>query len=184
MARSIRLRGVLSPDGPADGQRERGTWRPTEPLTPPRSTVEAVRAMQVGAVLSLLEVVRAVLTRGQLRAAFDAEAHSQNRSLNAHDLDAVVTVGLSVSVVVGMLGALVWWWQSRVTARGSKWGRIASCVLLAAALVGFFGGLIPTAGPFARMSAMLLLAAGVFAVVRLWHRDSSAWISYQSTPQD
>ncbi len=184
MASRIPWRGALSYDGPGDGRRERATWRPTQPIVPPRSIVEAVRAMQVGAVLSLVEVVRAVLTRSDLRAAFDAEAHRQNRTLNAHDLDAVVTVALSVSVIVGLLAAAVWWWQSRVTARGSKWGRIVSCVLLAAALVGFFGGLLPTAGPFARVTAALLLVLGAFAVVRLWHRDSSAWIRYQSTPQD
>jgi hypothetical protein len=45
----------------------------------------------------------------------------------------------------------------------------------------FFGGLLPTAGPLARTLAVVLLMVGVFAVVRLWHRDSSAYIRYRSS---
>lgn len=183
MARQISWRGVLSPDRPGTGRPERAVWRPGTPLTPPAATVEAVRAMQAGAILSLVEVVRAWLTRGSLRDAFAQAASTQGRAATPEELDRLVTVALTVSTVVGLLAAVLWFWMSRVTARGSKWGRIGACLLLALALGIFFGGLLPTAGLFHQVLAVVLLLVGVWAVVRLWHPDSSAWIRYQTTPQ-
>lgn len=183
MARQISWRGVLSPDRPGTGRPERAVWRPGTPLAPPASVVEAVRAMQAGAVLSLVEVVRAWLTRGSLRDAFTQAASTQGRAATPEELDRLVTVALTVSTVVGLLAAVLWFWMSRVTARGSKWGRIGACVLLALAVGIFFGGLLPTAGLFHQVLAVVLLLVGVWAVVRLWHPDSSAWIRYQTTPQ-
>jgi hypothetical protein len=139
--------------------------------------------MQAGAILSLVEVVRAWLTRGSLHDAFAQAASTQGRSATPEELDRLVTVALTVSTVVGLLAAALWFWMSRVTARGSKWGRIGACVLLALALAIFFGGLLPTAGLFHQVLAVVLLLVGVWAVVRLWHPDSSAWIRYQTTPQ-
>lgn len=183
MARQISWRGVLSPDRPGTGRPERAVWRPGTPLTPPAATVEAVRAMQAGAILSLVEVVRAWLTRGSLRDAFAQAASTQGRAATPEELDRLVTVALTVSTVVGLLAAVLWFWMSRVTARGSKWGRIGACLLLALALGIFFGGLLPTAGLFHQVLAVVLLLVGVWAVVRLWHPDASAWIRYQTTPQ-
>jgi hypothetical protein len=139
--------------------------------------------MQAGAVLSLVEVVRAWLTRGSLRDAFAQAASTQGRAATPEELDRLVTVALTVSTVVGLLAAALWFWMSRVTARGSKWGRIGACLLLALALGIFFGGLLPTAGLFHQVLAVVLLLVGAWAVVRLWHPDSSAWIRYQTTPQ-
>ena len=48
----------------------------------------------------------------------------------------------------------------------------------------FFGGLLPTAGLFARTFALALLLVGAWTLVRLWHRDSSAYIKYQNNPQE
>jgi hypothetical protein len=184
MARTIRWRGVLSPDGPGDGRAEPATWQPTDPVRPPRSIVEAVRAMQVGAALSVLEVVRALVFRGDLRDAFLGELAREGRTVDPADVDAVVTLALTVTTVIGVVAASLWFTLSRVTARGSRWGRIVASVLLAAGFGLFFAGGQATAGPLARWLAVLQLLVGVLAVVRLWHRDSSAWIRYQSSPQD
>jgi hypothetical protein len=183
MARQISWRGVLSPDRPGASDPERVRWRPGSPLVPPGSVVEAVRAMQAGAVLSLLEVLRAWLTRPALRDAFAQAASTQGRAATPDELDRLVTVALTVSTVVGLASAAVWFWMSRVTARGSKWGRLGACLLLALALGVFFGGLLPTAGLLHQVLALVLLLLGVWAVVRLWHPDSSAWIRYQTRPQ-
>lgn len=139
--------------------------------------------MQAGAVLSLLEVLRAWLTRSSLRDAFAQAASTQGRAATPDELDRLVTVALTVSTVAGLLAAAVWFWMSRVTARGSKWGRLGACVLLVLAFGVFFGGLLPTAGLLHQVLAVVVLLVGVWAVVRLWHPDSSAWIRYQTTPQ-
>lgn len=184
MARQISWRGVLSPDAPGDGGRGRLPWRPADPLQPPRSIVEAARLMQFAAVLNVLEIARALLTRGALRRAFAAEARAGGARVTEADLDRIVALSLSVTVIVGVGAAVVWVLMARATLRGSRWGRWVACVLFVLALVGFFGGLLPTAGLFARVFAVSLLVLGAWALVRLWHRDSSAWIRYRTQPQE
>jgi hypothetical protein len=185
MARQISWRGILSADRAGDGRPERDTWRPRrgEPIRPPASILEAVRAMQLGAVLNVVEVVRAFATKGALRDAFAAEVRRQGTRATPADLDRLVTISLTVITVVALLSAVLWVVMARVTARGSKWGRIIATALLPLALGMFAGGLLPAAGPFARVLALLLLMVGAWAVIRLWHRDSSAYIRYQTTPQ-
>jgi hypothetical protein len=184
MARQISWRGVLSPETPGDGRGERLPWRPADPVQPPRSIVDAARLMQFGALLCVLEVPRALLTRGDLRRAYAGEARLQGAQVTGADLDRVVALSLSITVIVAVGSAVLWFLMARVTVRGSRWGRWGACVLFALALVVFFGGLLPTAGLFARVFALALLVIGAWALVRLWHRDSSAWIRYRSQPQD
>jgi hypothetical protein len=184
MARQIRWRGVLSPDGAGDGRPEVQTWRPGSPLVPPRSIVESVRLMQFGAALEVLEVIRGFLTRGQLREAIQHEVVAGKLQATSADIDRVLQVSLTVTTVTAVIACAIWLYLAHVTARGSRWGRICASVLFAFALGGFFGALLPTAGLFAQTFALALLVVGAWTLVRLWHRDSSAYIKYQSRPQE
>jgi hypothetical protein len=185
MARQIRWRGVLSPDSAGDSRTpERATWRPGTPVVPPQSILETVRLLQLGAVLSLLEIPRAVLTRSALHTAFAAEARSQGATVNASDLDSIVKLSLTLSVAWAIVSAVAWFSLAQAAARGSSWARWLGCVLFGIALVVFFGGLLPTAGLFARVLALALLLVGAWTLVRWWHRDSSAWIRWSSRSTD
>lgn len=185
MARQISWRGVLSPDGAGDGRPEaKVPWRPGTPVVPPRSIVDSVRLMQFGAGLEVVEVVRGFLTRGQLREAIVGEATNGQLIATDADVERVLRVALTVTTLAAVVSCAIWLVMARVTARGSRWGRIIACVLYAVSLGSFFGGLLPTAGLFARSLAMGLLLIGAWALVRLWHRDSSAYIRYQTTPQE
>jgi hypothetical protein len=184
MAREIRWRGYLSPDRPGDAQAEAKGWRPGTPLVPPKSIVDAVRLMQFGAVLNVLEIFRGILTRDSLRTALAAEASKQGLHPTVDTLDSTTTVLLTLTSLVAALSALAWYAMSRATARGSRWGRIVACVLYTLAILGFVGGLLPTAGLFHQVFALSLLLVGGWALIRLWHRDSSAWIAYQTRTHD
>lgn len=184
MARQINWRGVLSPDGPGDGRPEDTTWRPGSPLVPPRSIVDAIRLMQFGAVLEAAEVVRGLLTRGQLREAITREVAVGKLPASAADIEGVLRFTLTLTTVVAIVSAVIWLAMARATARGSRWGRIIASVLFPLSLALFVGGLLPTGGAFARTLALALLFVGAWALVRLWHRDSSAYIRHQSNPSD
>ena len=185
MARQISWRGVLSPDGAGDGRApDKVAWRPSTPLVPPRSIVEAVRVMQFAGVLSLLEIVRAFLTRGDLRAAFAGESRAQGADVAAADLDRIVTLSLTITVVYAIISAATWFAMAKATRQGSKWGRWVASALFPVALGVFFGGLLPTAGLFSRVFAVALLLLGVWALVLLWQKDSSAWIRFTTAPED
>jgi hypothetical protein len=185
MARQISWRGVLSPDGPGDGQPgAQRLWRPSSPVVPPRSIVDSVRLMQFGAVLEVAELIRGFLTMGQLRAAIRHEATTGSLVATDADVERVLRLALTVTTVTAAISCVVWLVLARATARGSKWARIIASVLFAVSVGTFFGGLLPTAGLFARTFALALLLVGAWTLVRLWHRDSSAYIKYQNTPQD
>ncbi len=185
MARQISWRGVLSPDGAGDGRRpETPVWQPGTPLVPPRSITEAVRVMRFAGVLSLLEIARALLTRSDLRAAFAGEARAQGVAASAADLDRIVSLSLTISVVYAIISATAWFTMAKATRQGSRWGRWIACVFMAVALGVFFGGLLPTAGVLARVLPIALLMLGVWALVLLWQKDSSAWIRYTTTPEE
>jgi hypothetical protein len=96
----------------------------------------------------------------------------------------VLRFTLSLTTVAAIVSCVIWLAMSRATARGSRWARIIASVLFPVSLGLFAGGLLPTAGLFARTLALALLLVGAWALVRLWHRDSSAYIRYQSTPKD
>ena len=132
----------------------------------------------------VLELVRGFLTRGQLREAFVNEARAGKLVASAGDIDGLVRLSLSLTSVVALVSCAIWLAMARATVRGSRWARIIASVLLPLSVGIFAGGLLPTAGPLARTLALALLLVGAWALVRLWHRDSSAYIRYQSTPQD
>lgn len=185
MARQISWRGVLSPDGPGDGRPEaQRLWRPGTPLVPPRSIVDSVRLMQFGAVLEVAEILRGFLTRGQLRTAIVNEARAGRLVATDADIEGLLRLYLTITTVTAVVGCALWLYLASVTERGSRWGRIVASVLFALAVGGFFGGLLPTAGLFAKTFALALLVIGAWALVRLWHRDSSAYITYQTRPQE
>ncbi|MEO5981821.1 MAG: hypothetical protein ABIQ13_05845 [Pedococcus sp.] len=185
MARQISWRGVLSPDGAGDGRPvETQVWRPGTPLVPPRSIVEAARVMQFAGVLSLLEIARAFLTRNDLRSAFAGESRAQGVAVGVADLDRIVTLSLTITVVYAIISATTWFTMAKATQQGSKWGRWGACALMVVAFGVFAGGLLPTAGPFSRVFALALLMLGIWALVLLWRKDSSAWIRFTTAPED
>jgi hypothetical protein len=153
-------------------------------VVPPQSLLETVRLLQVGCVLSLLEIPRAILTRGALHSAFAAEARSQGATVNTRDLDSIVALSLTISVAWAIVSAVAWFSLSKAAGRGSSWARWLGCALYVVALVVFFAGLLPTAGLFSRTLALALLLIGAWTLVRWWHRDSSAWIRYSNRPVD
>jgi hypothetical protein len=140
--------------------------------------------MWFAAGLNLLEIVRAFLTRSQLRAAVAAEARSSRLVATEAGIDRVVQVSLTVTTVAALASALTWVVMARLTLRGSRWGRIVASVLFALALGGFFAGALPTAGRFAQVFALALLLLGAWALVLLWRKDSTAYIRYQNVPQE
>ena len=184
MARQIRWRGVLSPDGAGDGRPDVRTWQPGSPLEPPRSITDSVRLMQFGAALEVLEVLRGFLTRGQLREAIQREVQASHLSATKADIDRVLEFSLTLTTVVAVVGCLIWLSLARATRRGSRWARIIASALFPVYIGLFAGGLLPSAGLFAFTFALALLLVGAWTLVRLWHRDSSAYIRYQSIPRD
>jgi hypothetical protein len=92
--------------------------------------------MQLGAVLEVAEIIRGFLTRGQLRDAIANEARAGKLVATDADIEGVLRFALTVTTLAAAVSCVIWLVMARVTARGSRWGRIVASVLYALSVGG------------------------------------------------
>lgn len=143
-------------DGPG-GPRGRGgpgdRLRPAA-VGPPESVRLAVRLMYVGAALSPLELVAAVLAQDE---------------------------GLEVgqSITRSLVGVALWWWMAASNAAGKPWARVVGTLFGVVALIGVTGAIVLVTG--GTSSPWILLpsvpaGALAIAILSLLHRaESDHW---------
>lgn len=106
---------------------------------PPQSVLTAVRLMYAGAVLSLLSFVVSLFTMGDVREQI-RQADTQNVMTDAQ-VDAAASLGIAFAVVLGLVGAGLWFWMARANLKGRNWARILATVFFGLntfALLGSF----------------------------------------------
>ena len=147
-----------------------GAARPAP--TPPSSILTAVKLMYVGAGLSLLSFLIGLLTQDSVR----DQALERNPDLTESELDTIVSVGIAIAVVVGLIGILLWVWMAETNRRGKSWARIVATVLGALNIVFTIVGLA-TARNSGGVVIVSLISAALAAVILylLYRPESSAY---------
>lgn len=134
---------------------------PGERPEPPKSILNAVRLMYVGAALSALGLISTFASRDAAR---DAIADTQD--LTESELDAAVNVFIGVGVVVSIIGILLWLWMASANKKGKSWARTVATVLgglnIVFTLYSIMGA--GTSG----LGVLLNVVNVVLAVVILW----------------
>ena len=146
---------------------------------PPPSVVMAVRLMYGGAVLSGVSLVVGLATVGSLRTAL----HKSDPSLTAkqlHDLQTVVVVG---SVAIGVISIALWVWMALTNQAGKSWARIVATVLFGLNTLFLLLGVARAGAAAGTLVSILIWLIGLGAVILLWRKDSSAYITGQSAPR-
>jgi hypothetical protein len=146
---------------------------------PPPSVVMAVRLMYAGAVVSAVSLVVGLATVGSLRTAL----HKSQPSLTPtqlHDLQTVVVVG---SIVIGLISIGLWVWMALMNKAGKSWARIVATVLFGLDTLFLLLGLARAGAAASSLVSILTWLIGLGAVVLLWRRDSSEYITAQSAPR-
>jgi hypothetical protein len=143
---------------------------------PPPSVVMAVRLMYAGAVVSAVSLVVGLATVGSLRSSL----HKSQPTLTPtqlHDLQTIVVVG---SVVIGLISIGLWVWMALMNKAGKSWARIVATVLFGLDTLFLLLGVARAGAAASSLVSILIWLIGLGAVVLLWRKDSTEYITAQS----
>lgn len=146
---------------------------------PPPSVVMAVRLMYAGAVVSAVSLVVGLATVGSLRTAL----HKSQPTLTPtqlHDLQTVVVVG---SIAIGLISIGLWVWMALMNKAGKSWARIVATVLFGLDTLFLLLGVARAGAAASSLVSVLIWLIGLGAVILLWRKDSTEYITAQSAPR-
>jgi hypothetical protein len=135
----------------------------------------AVKLMYAGAALSLLGVIAQFLMQDQMRELVEAQP-----GMTSEAVDAAVSIGLVLAVVVGLVGVGLWVLNAVFNAKGKNWARILSTVL---AGLNILFTLFSFAGPapmLSRILAVLGMLLSIAIVVLLWRPENKPFYAPQA----
>jgi hypothetical protein len=139
----------------------------------------AVRLMYAGAVVSAVSLVVGLATVGSLRTAL----HKSQPTLTPtqlHDLQTVVVVG---SIAIGLISIGLWVWMALMNKAGKSWARIVATVLFGLDTLFLLLGVARAGAAASSLVSVLIWLIGLGAVILLWRKDSSEYITAQSAPR-
>ena len=139
---------------------------------PPQSILTAVKLMYVGAGLSALTIVFAVLSRDAIRDAIE----ENDSSLSADQIDSAVTVFVVVLSLIGLIGVALWLWMAAMNKRGRSWARVVATVLGGLNIISTLLGLNQSGGLNIVLNLVTLVLAGTILWF-LYRKESSDFYS-------
>ncbi len=143
---------------------------------PPPPLLMAVRLMYVGAGLSAIGIVLALVTIGSLKTAI-LKRHPLYTTSQVHSLQTATVV----SVVVGGLIAIgLWILMARANGAGKSWARIVASVLFGINTLDLLATAIQAHAPASLAFGALVWLAGLGAVILLWRGESSQYFAAES----
>lgn len=110
--------------------------------------------MWVGAALTGIGVISTFFQRDAIR---DAIRDSDD-SLTADELDTAVNVGITISVVIGLIGIGLWLWMAQTNGQGKPWARTVATVL---------GGLNVLSALFNVAGGQMTAVSAIFTAISL-----------------
>ena len=145
--------------------------KPVEPERPPAppSVLNAVKLMYVGAAISTVSLVIALIDIGGTKDAI----RKARPSLTAAQVNQLNTFIITLAVVSGVLGIALWLWMARANSQGRNWARILSTVLFGLATLDMFGVISQPKTVLGLVFPVLTWLIGLGAIVLLWRRESS-----------
>jgi hypothetical protein len=138
--------------------------------------VTAVKLMYGGAAVSTVSLIVSLVTIGGTKTAI----RKAKPSLTVAQVNQLNTFIISLAIVSGLVGIILWLWMARMNGQGKNWARILSTVLFGLATLDLFGVLSQPKTAIGLVFPVLTWLIGVGAVVLLWRKESTAFFR----PQD
>jgi hypothetical protein len=140
---------------------------------PPPPLLMAVRLMYVGAGLSAIGIVLALVTIGSLKTAI-LKRHPLYTTSQVHSLQTATVV----SVIVGGLIAIgLWILMARANGAGKSWARIVASVLFAINTLDLLASAVQVHAAASLAFGGLVWLAGLGATILLWRGESSQYFA-------
>jgi hypothetical protein len=145
--------------------------KPVEPerSLAPATVQNAVKLMYAGAAVSTVSLIVSLTTLSGTKAAIRRD----RPSLTAAQVNQLNLFIISLAIVSGIVGIVVWLWMARANSQGRNWARIVSTVLFGLATLDLFGVLSQPKTLVGLVFPVLTWLIGVGAVVLLWRRQST-----------
>jgi hypothetical protein len=147
---------------------------------PPKSVLNAVKFMYAGAALSVVSFIVGLASIGSLKTAIE---QASNKPLTATQLHTAEVAGVAIIIVTGLIGVGLWLWMARMNQAGKSWARIVATVLFALNTLSVLTSVARPSASVTKIFGVLVWIIGLGAIVLLWQRDSSDYITAQSRPR-
>ncbi len=152
-----------------------------QPPQAPKSVLNAVKLMYVGAGLSLISLVVGLTSIGSLKSAILTAARNDHKTLTASQLHSAEIAGVAFIVLTGLIGVGLWLWMARMNGAGKSWARVVASVLFALSTLSVLTSVARPSAGLTRVFGVLVWLVGMGAIVLLWQRDSSDFFNSQSS---
>jgi hypothetical protein len=169
---------------PASGLRQE-----PQRIQPPRSVLNAVKLMYVGAALSALILIITLVTIGGLKTAILAR-HPDYTSAQLHDAE---VAGIATAVIGGLIPIGLWLWMAWANGRGRGWARVLSAVFFGISTLELIippflpADRFPPAAGGVHAAATLIIdpllwLVGLGAIMLIFNKNSGPFYKQQAAP--
>jgi hypothetical protein len=141
----------------------------------PRSVVNAVRLMYVGAVVSLILVILNLATAGSLK----SRLHDADKKLTPTQVTNLAHVEIVFVIVLGLVGVGLWIWMAFMCKGGRNWARITGTVFFGIFTVLLLASAGRAGGGLGLIPDVVQWLVGLGAVILLWRKDATAFFRQQ-----
>lgn len=159
---------------------------PAQVVEKPKSIALAVKLMFVGAALAALGVVIGLVTTGSdsTRDSIRDTLRDNNVDASESAIDSAVTIGMISTVVVGVIGVVLWLLMAKFNGDGKKWARIVATVLGALSVLSTLLSFTqPATGALTIVLNLVSLLLAIGILVLLWKPESTRYYQAQSAPR-
>ena len=152
--------------------------QPGAAVTQPSTIAGAVKLMWAGGVVSVLSLIVSLATLGSQKDQIADQLRETDPNVSQTTIDTAFAVGVAFGVVLGAVGAGLWFWMAWKNGQGRSWARIVATALgglnIVSTLIGFAVG--NQQGLVTLLTAVNLVIA-VVALFLLWRKESSAYFA-------
>jgi len=143
---------------------------------PPQPILNAVKLMYAGAGLSAVSFIVGLVTLGSLKTIIRQNAPT----LTTSQVNSAVTIALVFAGFFGLLGIGLWIWMAWANRGGRSWARIVATVLFGLDTIGLLSSFARAHTGVSLILTILIWLVGLFAIIFLWNRESSAYYQFNS----
>ncbi len=154
-----------------------------QPPQAPKSVLNAVKLMYVGAALSVVGLIVGLTSIGSLKNALRQAAINAHKPLTASQLHTAEIAGVAFIILIGLIGIGLWLWMARMNGAGKSWARVVATVLFGLSTLSTLTSIARPSATGTRLFGLLDWLVGVGAIVLLYQRESSNYFSSQSQPR-
>lgn len=168
-----------SPGAPGGYQAMPGDSNPGGAALPtnaarPSSITMAVRLMYVGAALSVVGVLVAIVMKSQIHDRVRQALKDAGKSADTSQVHSIMVVTLGGFVIVGLIGVALWLFMAWANGKGKSWARIVATILGVLNVLSFLGSFVQhSTTPLGVVVGLINVLLAIVILVLLWRKESS-----------